>query len=240
MTSEGESFLGRSLSLNAEASGEIDFGIRQVSSESVWTELSSPGIRVSLQAVKEQNEFTLKSPPEAPVEVIFDRAGRIRGVKNLEALEQQNIMNFSILEVLRNYWPVFPDKPLAVGDSWPDHKRLVVPFQGMNLVIELEINFTLNDVLPGPDGRLALISTAYTVTLSGSREIEQFVGSFEGKGVGSGNVNFLMDEGYFTEYRLNYSLDGFMVMRQTQQKVMEWPFRLSASVDLTYMGKTGS
>src|SRR4030042_1378977 len=43
------------------------------------------------------------------------------------------------------YWPAFPDGPLTVGESWPDHKRLVVPFPGMSLTIEPEIGFSLID-----------------------------------------------------------------------------------------------
>ena len=232
MESEGQSFLGKSLTLSAQADGEIDVFIRQASKVSVFTELSSPGIRIFLRTPGRQDEFTLKNPPDSPVQIIFDRAGRIRDIRNVEALEEQNPLNFSILEVLRSYWPAFPDKPLATGESWPDHKRIVVPFQGMNLVIELEIIFTLNAIVPSPDGRLALITAAYTASLSGERQVEDFKGSFEGRGTGSGNMNFLVDGGYFTEYRLDYVIDGTMVMRKAESKVVEWPFKLFAGASL--------
>jgi len=232
MESEGQGFLGRSLTLSAQADGEIDVFIRQVVTDGVFTELSSPGIRISLQTLGRQDEFTLKNPPDSPVQMTFDPAGRIRDIKNVETLEDQNPMNFSILEVLRNYWPAFPDRPLSVGESWPDHKRLVVPFQGMSLIIELEITFTLNAVVPGPEGRLALVTAVYTASLSGDREVEGFRGSFEGRGSGSGYLSFQVESGIFSDYRLDYAIDGAMVMRKAESKIVEWSFRLMANAGL--------
>jgi len=237
MNSEGKSFLGKSLSLSATASGEIDLSIRQVSKEDVFTELTTPGIQVSLQALENRDEFTLTASKDNPVQVVFDKTGRIRDVKNVEALEEQNIMNFSVVEVLRNYLPAFPDARVSVGDSWKDHKRMLIPFQGMNLVVELDVIFVLNDVLPSPEGRMALISASYTVALSGSRDLGEAVGSFEGNGFGSGSMNFLMGQGYVMEYRLDYSIDGALVVRQAEAKLLEWPFRLSVSASLSLMEK---
>ena len=232
MESEGESFLGRSLTITAQADGEIDVFVRQVARDGVFTELTSPGIRIFLQQPGRQDEFTLRNSPDSPVVMTFDRSGRVRDVRNFEALEEQNPMNFSILEVLRSYWPAFPDNPVSIGDSWPDHKRLVVPFQGMDLMIELEIIFTLNSVVPSPEGTLALITAVYTVTLSGDREVESFRGSFEGTGTGTGNLNFEIDGGYFSEYWLDYVIDGAMVIRKAESKLAEWPFRMTANAGL--------
>jgi hypothetical protein len=232
MESKGQSFLGRSLTLSAQADGEIDVFIRQTGTDSIFAELSSPGIRIFLQTPGRQDEFGLKNPPDTPVLLTFDKAGRIRDIRNIETLENQNPLNFSIMEVLRNYWPAFPDKPLLAGESWPDHKRLTVPFQGMNLIIELEIIFTLNTIVPLPEGRLALITATYTAALSGERQVEEFRGSFEGRGTGSGSMNFQIDGGYFTDYRLDYVIDGALVMWTDESKVVEWPFRLSAGASL--------
>lgn len=237
MNSEGKSFLGKSLSLNATASGEVDFVIRQVSRDNVFAELTTPGIQVSLQALEQREEFTLSASTDNPVLVVFDKTGRIRDVKNVEALEEQNIMNFSVVEVLRNYLPAFPDRLISISDSWKDRKRMIVPFQSIDLVVELEINFLLNDILPSPDGRLAMISADYKVNLSGSRNLEQAVGSFEGKGFGSGNMNFLVDQGYFTEYRLDYRIDGEMVVRKAETNPLQWPFSLSVSAGLSLIEK---
>lgn len=232
MESEGQSFLGRSLTLSAQADGQIEVFVNQVAKESVLTELSSPGIRIFLQTPGRQDQFTLKNPPESPVRMTFDRSGRVRDIRNIESLEEQNPLNFSVVEVLRNYWPAFPDEQVSAGSSWPDHKRIVIPFQGMNLTIELEIVFTLNAIVPSAEGRLALITAAYTAVLSGDRQVEEFRGSFEGRGSGSGSLSFLVDGGYFTDYRLDYVIDGAMVMRQADSKILEWPFRLSAGASL--------
>ena len=232
MDSEGQSFLGKSLTLSAQADGEVDVFVRQVSTDSVFTELSSPGIRVFIRSPARQDEFTLKNPPDSPVEMSFDRAGRIRDIKNTETLEDQNPLNFSILEMLRSYWPTFPDKALSVGESWPDHKRIVVPFQGMNLTIELDITFTLNDVVPSAEGRQALVTAAYTAALSGNRQVDAFKGSFEGSGTGTGSLVLQVESGIFSDYRFDYLIDGAMVMRKDESQLAEWPFRLTAGASL--------
>lgn len=235
MNAEGQGFIGRSLSMNTQASGQIDLAVRQVSTDQVFAELSSPGIRVSVMALGRQDDFTLEAPPEDPVRVIFDKTGRIRDVQNVEALEDQNRMNFSILEVLRNFLPSYPDKPLAVGDSWQDHKRMMVPFEGMNLTIEVEVTFTLDAVMPSAQGRLGLVTAAYAVNLSGARALEEVAGIFKGRGTGSGNLHLLLDAGYFTEYALDYSVDGSMAIRQGETDLAAWPFTLSVNTSLSLL-----
>jgi hypothetical protein len=237
MNSEGKNFLDKSVPLNVTASGEIDLAVRQASSDNILTELSSPGLQVDLQSSGARDKFTLAAPADDPVVVIFDKTGRIRDVKNSEVLEERNILNFSVVEALRNYLPALPDGPVSIGDKWRDHKRMLIPFQAMNLAAELDVIFLLNDVLPSPEGRMALISADYTVTLSGSRPLGEAVGSFEGKGAGSGSLNFLVDHGYFTEYRLNYNLDGTMVLRKADTELLEWPFNLSFNADLLLLEK---
>jgi hypothetical protein len=232
MESEGQSFLGKSLTLSAQADGEIDVFIRQISTDGVFTELSSPGIRIFLQTLGRQDEFTLKNPPDSPVQMTFDRAGRIRDIKNTETLEEQNPLNFSVLEILRDYWPAFPDKPLSVGESWPDHKRIVVPFQGMSLAIELEITFTLNAVVPAAEGRQALVTAVYTAALSGNRQVDAFRGSFEGSGTGTGSLTFQIENGIFSDYRFDYAINGSMVMSKDGSGLAEWPFQLTAGASL--------
>jgi hypothetical protein len=238
MNSTGESFVGRSLSLSAQANGKIDLAIRQLSADNVFTELSTSGLRVSLQSPGVQNESTLQTPPDNPVRVVFDRSGRIREVRNAEILEKQNILNVTIMDVLQNYLPSYPDMPVEIGDSWKGRRKMQIPFQGMNLVTDVEIIFTLNDVVPSVDGRMGLISASYSVTLSGQRALEEVVGAFEGKGAGSGTLIFHLDEGYFSEYRLEYSIDGEMIMRRADSRLAAWPFSLSVVAGLTLVGKS--
>jgi hypothetical protein len=233
MNSEGKSFLGVNLSLGVQAGGEIDLAVRQKSSDSVFAELSSPGVRVSLQVLGQPNEFTLATPADSPVLMIFDRAGRVRSVRNTERIERRNPLNFSVMDMLRNYLPTLPDKPIAVGDSWQDHKRLQIPFQEMRLLVEIEITFFLRDVVPSPQGELALVAATYSVHLTGSRELENVTGKFEGRGAGTGSLSFLIDKGCFTNYRLDYSLDGAMILSGGEGKLAEWPFTLSESAELT-------
>ena len=235
MNAEGRGFIGKSLSMNTQASGQIDLAVTQVGADQVFTELSTPGIRVSLLSLGRQDEFILQAPPGNPVRVLFDKAGRIRDVRNVEAIEEQNRMNFSILEVLRNFLPSYPDQPLAVGDSWQDHKRMMVPFEGMNLTIEVEVTFTLDAVVPSAQGRLGLVTAAYAVNLSGARTLEEVAGIFKGRGTGSGNLHLILDAGYFTEYRLDYSVDGSMTIRQGETDLAAWPFTLIVNASLSLL-----
>jgi hypothetical protein len=144
-------------------------------------------------------------------------------------------MNFSILEVLRNFMPSYPERPLALGDSWTDHKRMAVPFEGMNLTVEVEIMFRLDAVTPSAQGRLGFVSAAYTVRLSGARSLESASGVFKGQGTGSGSLSLLLDAGYFTEYRLDYSVDGTMAIRQGETDLAAWPFTLAVNASLTLL-----
>ncbi len=212
LNSEGRSFLGTGLTLGSQASGEIDLSIRQKSSDSVFVDLSSPGIRVAIQVLDQQNEFSLDTPADDPVRMVLDHACRVRSVANADRLEERNPMNFSILDVLRNFLPALPDRPVAPGDTWQDHKRLQIPFQEMRLLVEIETTFQLRDVSPTAAGLLAMVDASYTVRLSGSKELENVTGTFEGQGAGTGSLSFLVDKGYFSDYRLDYSLDGAMVV----------------------------
>ena len=233
LSSEGKSFLGESLTLGTQAAGELDLFVRQKSAGNVFVDLSSPGIRVSLQVLDRQDDFTLEAPADDPVRMVLDPACRVLSVGNAEKLEERNPMNFSVLDLLRNSLPALPDRPVSTGDTWQDHKRLQIPFQGMRLLIEIETTYELRDVSPTPDGELALVATTYSVRLSGSREVENVSGSFEGRGAGTGILNFLIDKGYFSDYRLDYSIDGNMVVGRGETRLAEWPFTLTQSAALT-------
>ncbi len=235
MSSEGKSFLGESLTLGTLADGELDLFIRQKSSDSVFVDLSSPGIRVAVQVLDRQNDFTLDAPADDPVRMVFDQTCRVRSIGNADRLEERNPLNFSVIDVLRNSLPALPDRPVSPGDTWQDHKSLRIPFQGMRLLVEIETTFQLRDVSPTPDGELAFVAAAYSVRLSGSREIENVTGAFEGQGAGTGNLNFLVGKGYFTDYQLNYSIDGAMVVSRGETRLAEWPFTLTQSAALSLL-----
>jgi hypothetical protein len=235
MSSEGKSFLGDSLTLGSQADGELDLFIRQKSSDSVFVDLSSPGIRVAIQVLDRQTEYNLDAPADDPVRMVLDQTCRVRSIGNADRLEERNPMNFSVLDVLRNSLPALPDRPVSPGDTWQDHKRLQIPFQGMRLLVEIETTFELRGVSPTPEGELALVATAYSVRLSGSKEIENVSGGFEGQGAGTGTLNFLVDKGYFSDYRLDYRIDGDMVVGRGETRLAEWPFTLTQSAALTLL-----
>lgn len=235
MSSEGRSFLGASLTLGAQAGGEIDLFIRQRSTDSVFVDLSSPGIRVAIQVLDQQNDFTLDTPADDPVKMVLDHACRVRSITNAEKLEERNPMNFSILDMLSNFLPALPDRPVAAGDTWQDRKRLEIPYQGMRLVIEVVATYALRDVSAAAVGELALVDTSYAVRLASSKELDSLAGAFEGQGAGSGNLSFLIDKGYFTDYRLEFSIDGAVVIRNGETKLADWPFTMTQTAELSLL-----
>jgi hypothetical protein len=238
VNTEGNGFAGKSIALSATASGEIELGIKGSAPDLMIASLTSPGIRINTQVLDKSAQTTLAAGTNEPVLIEFEKTGRIREIRNAEALEKKNIMNVSIMEMLRAYFPVLSDRPVSPGDSWVARKKLIIPFQGCDLEVLLAVTFVLNDIVNSREGRSAVIGAAYSVTLAGSRRMDNVTGSFEGTGSGSGSLSFLMDRGYFTDYRLDYQIGGAMVVRKGGEKLLEWPFTLSASAALELVSAT--
>ena len=226
--SEGRSILGLDLSLQARASGEIDLWVAQAAADHVVVNLTTPGIQVFLRVLDRLDEFMLKAQKENPVEMVINKTGRVGNIRNIEALEEQNLFNFSIMEVLQTYFPAFPERPVAEGESWTDHRQLTIPFQSMKLTVDIESTSTLVRVLPGPEGRSGVINAQYAVILSGRQQFEDTVAAVDGKGSGSGVLNLQIDRRSFTEYRLDFAVNGALTLHKAGAKLAEWPIRLSA------------
>jgi len=223
---DGMTFLGKDLSLIGTARGEIQVKLGQSVAEQVYTAITSPGINVTIQALDSSDNYLLRTKEGKSLQVVFSQTGRVNEIINLEALEEKEIMNFSISQILRDYFPTLPEKPVKIGDSWLDHKRLLIPFQGMKLEVLLEIKYTLNSVFRTQAGQSANVSVDYNLAVSGKRGLEEMIGLVEGKGVGYGMLNFLIDKGYFTEYRLNYGIDASLFVKKADKVLMEWPLNL--------------
>ncbi len=235
VTAKGGNFAGQDLSFDALASGDIEFLIRQTTPERVFAALASPGIQVDLQTPSGPSHFVLMTRRGVSLQTVFDHRGNLEEAKNIEALNTPAVMNFSIVQILRDYFPLLPGRPVSAGGTWDDHKRIVIPFQGMDLVISLHSRSTLLEVQMTGTGKLARISAEYSVELGGSKPLGTATGSFRGKGIGSGILNFQVEEGYFSEYRLDYKIDAAFVMADQHAKLLELPFSLSvfASILLT-------
>jgi hypothetical protein len=147
-------------------------------------------------------------------------------------------LNFSIPQIITDYFPLFPVNPVAPGDTWTENRRTVVPFQGFDIHVDLNIDYTLNEILPSPEGRKALISAVYRVTVSGQRDLGDSVGVFEGSGTGAGFLHFLVDRGFFTAYRVDYQTNAAFVVKKGEERLLELPFAFSVYADLEITGQT--
>ena len=234
----GKDFFGKDLTLDADAQGEIRLSVMNSSNDAVLAGLTTPGIQVRAQLPDRTQSQTLKTLEGKSLEVSFNRTGKVMDIRNPEALAQENVLNFSIPQILRDYFPVFPAQPVGPGDQWRETRRITLPFQGLELQVNLAIEYTLNDILPSPDGRKAVVSAVYTVSVSGSRDLGESMGVFEGQGSGTGSLVFLVDRGYFTEYRLDLRTEAAFVAKKGTKRLLEMPFSFSLLADVNLIGNT--
>ncbi|HVP90662.1 MAG TPA: hypothetical protein VMS75_05530 [Terriglobales bacterium] len=232
----GKDFFGKDLTLDASAQGDLRLTVLNTGRDGVLAGLTTSGIEVRAQLPGESQSQSLRTAEGRSLEVVFNRSGKVMDIRNPDVLAQQNVLNFSIPQILRDYFPVFPAEPVGPGDQWRESRRLTVPFQGLELQINLVIDYTLNDIMPSPDGRKALISAVYTVAVSGSRDLGETIGVFEGKGQGTGYLNFLVDAGYFTEYRLDFKVDAAFVSKKGTKRLLEMPFTFSVLAEVNLIG----
>jgi hypothetical protein len=224
---DGKSFLGKDLALNADSRGEIGLLTRPSPSETVRADLTSPGIDVNVRLPDRVLAQKLSTNPGEALEIVFNRTGKVESIRNPGAISAGNPFNISLPQILRDYFPVLPVGPVGRGDTWNEARRLSIPFQGLDLQVDLAIIYTLDDVLPGDDGRLALVSAFYKVNVSGSRDLGDARGVFEGEGSGSGSLQFQVDKGWFSQYRIDFESDAAFVMKKGADRLAEFPFSFS-------------
>ena len=230
---DGKSFLGKDLALNADARGEIRLRALPGSRDTVRVDLLSPGIEVNARIPDRVVSQTLGTKEGEALQVVFNRTGKVESIRNPEVLGPESVFNVSLPQILRDYFPAFPTHPVGPGDSWTENRRLNIPFQGLDLAVDLKIDYFLGDIIPEALDRKALVSALYTVTVSGSRDLGgETVGVFEGGGTGTGYVHFLVDSGWFSEYRLDFKADAAFVMKKGADRLLEWPFTFSVFAEV--------
>jgi len=136
-------------------------------------------------------------------------------------------LNFSLPQIITDYFPVLPAEPVSPGANWSESRRISVPFQGFDLNVRLKTDYVLNEIVSLAEGRLGLISTVFSVAVSGTQELGDSVGIFEGKGTGTGFLNFLVGRGVFTEYKIDFKTDATVVVKRGKERLLEWPFAFS-------------
>jgi hypothetical protein len=230
---DGKNFLGTSLALNADSRGEIRFLAKPSTHETVRADLASPGLDVNIRLTDRVLSQRIGATEGEPLEVVFNRTGKVESIRNPEALGSNNPFNISIPQILRDYFPAFPAQPVGRGETWTENRRLTIPFQGLDLQINLVIDYTLDDVVPADDGRLALVSAVYRVAVSGAKDLGDTQGVFEGQGSGAGSLQFHIDKGWFSEYRLDFKTEAAFVMKKKAERLAEFPFSFSAFAEVT-------
>jgi len=229
---DGKNFLGKDLALNADSRGEIRFLARPSTHETVRADLTSPGIDVNVRLPDRVLSQKIGETGGQALEVVFNRSGKVESIRNPEAIGSSNPFNISIPQILRDYFPAFPVQPVQRGETWTETRRLTIPFQGLDLQINLVIDYTLDDVIPFDDGRQALVSAVYRVTVSGAKDLGDTQGVFEGQGGGAGSMRFSLDKGWFSEYRLDFKTDAVFVVKKGAERLLEFPFSFSAFAEI--------
>ncbi len=75
--------------------------------------------------------------------------------------------------------------------------------------------------------------------MSSPREPGDSVGVFEGSGTGTGFLDFLLDRGIFTAYRLNLKADAEFVVKRGEERLLEKPFVFSLTARVTLADALG-
>ncbi len=233
---DGKNFMGMDLGLNADSRGEIRLLAKPSSRDTVRTDLTSPGIDVNIRLPEKVISQKLGATKGQALEVVFNRTGKVESILNPEVLGGGNPFNVSIPQLLRDYFPAFPAEPVGRGESWLESRRLTIPFQGIDIQVNLAITYTLDDILPADDGRLAIISAVYKVGVSGAKDLGDAQGVFEGEGAGAGSLQVHVDKGYFSEYRVDFKTDAAFVMKKGQDRLAEFPFSFSAFAEIVLIG----
>jgi len=232
---DGKSFLGKDLALNADSRGEVRLLAKPSARDTVRADLTTPGIDVNIRLPERVQSLKLGTADGRALEVVFNRTGRVESIRNPEAVGSGNPFNVSIPQLLRDYFPTFPAGPVGRGDSWMENRRLTIPFQQIDLQVDLAITYTLDDLLPADDGPLAVISAVYKVAVSGSRDLGDARGVFEGEGAGAGSLQVHVDQGWFSEYRVDFKTDAAFVMKKGQDRLVEFPFSFAAFAEIVLL-----
>jgi hypothetical protein len=229
---DGKSFLGKDLSLNADSRGEIRLLAKPSARDTVRADLSTPGIDVNARLPDRVISQKLGTSQGEPLEVVFNKTGRVESIRNPQAVSGGNPFNISLPQILRDYFPAFPAEPVGRGDTWTESRRLTIPFQGLDLQVNLAIQYTLDDILPADEGQMAYISAVYKVAVSGSKDLGETRGVFEGEGAGAGSLQIRIDKGWFSEYRIDFKSDAAFVMKKGNDRLAEFPFSFSAFAEV--------
>jgi hypothetical protein len=229
---DGKNMLGVDLALNADSRGEVRLLAKPSARETVRADLTSPGVEVNIRLPEKVISQRIGTTKGEPLEVVFNRTGRVETIRNPEVLAGGNPFNVSIPQLLRDYFPVFPAQPVGRGESWIETRTLTIPFQGLDLQVNLAITYTLDDILPADDGRLALISAVYKVGVSGLKDLGDTQGVFEGEGAGAGSLQVHVDKGWFSEYRVDFKTDAAFVLKKGSDRLAQFPFSFAAFAEI--------
>lgn len=230
-------FLGRDISLDASAAGEIHVLIKNITPELTLTSLTTPGIHVDVQLPDSRTQFDIGTMETGPVQAVFSRWGRLKEIQNIKNLDRQNKLNVSLDQIMRDFFPVFPRGEIAVGESWIGSKCLVIPFQGINLQVLIDETYFFDSVLLSSEGPIAKISVNYLVQLMGSKSLGDTTGIFEGKGRGSGMLSIQIEGGYFSEFRMEHKTEGSFIIKNGNSELFNCPFYLTVIASTILIGR---
>ena len=233
VTVGGKDLLGRDLSLTAVSRGELHFGVQASTRDTVRARLTSPGLEIRVQVPDRTLTETLKTRDGQALEVVFGPTGRVEEIRNPDALSRGKILNFSLSQILTDYFPVLPAEAVSPGDGWSESRRMTIPFQEFELLVDLKAHYVLNEIALLAEGRKALISAVFSVSVSGRQGLGDSVGIFEGGGTGTGLLHFLLERGVFSEYRVDFKTDAAFVVKRGEERLLEQPFVLSVLAHIT-------
>ncbi|MFC2156261.1 hypothetical protein ACFLT9_00350 [Acidobacteriota bacterium] len=232
---EGKDFSGKDISTDANAVGQLTFDVKRSLKNRVSLAITTPGIRVNTESPGESEFYSLMTHENMAVQAAFDSKGAVSQVHNLEALNRTSIWNIPFGHILRDYLPTLPEHPVAPGETWRDHRTAIIPFEEMDLEIEIERQYRLEQIIPSDAGDEAVISITYQVSLSGSKIWGNWSGAIEGQGQGEGTFLYSIKKSCIQNFSADYETAANLTIKNQEKILSKLPFHLTISVSLSQL-----
>lgn len=229
---EGKDFQGKDLTLEGSVSGKLTFAIKRNIPNLIATAVTTPGIHVELKKLESIRSSTLKTNEPGAVRLSFNHRGEVTELYNLDALSTKWIGILSFEQLLREFLPTLPDKLTTVAETWSDSKTIKISLQEIDLEVMMNRKYSLLSVFPSEDGNVAAVSITYAITLSGSKNWEDWTAGFEGQGSGTGFLLYNIRLSCIREFNAEFGTKGALVIRKKDQPILEHPFNLSVSASM--------
>jgi len=147
-----------------------------------------------------------------------DRRGNVQKIAGIEELPQAPA-GMDISTNMKNFFVIFPEKILKVGDSWDEEKTINVPSGPLTIDVKLKSQYTLVGVEPfqGKDCFKIHVTTQITMSGSGNQGGMDLV--YDGTGTSEGDIYYDYLAGVLASLTSKQSTEGVVSLPAQGMKI---------------------